>query len=508
MASPRHFVCIHGHFYQPPRENPWTGKIDFQPSASPFHDWNQRITSECYAPNASAKVLGPSGAVGETIDNYSLISFDFGPTLLSWMKEKALTTYLDVLKADRMSAAWFSGHGSAMAQAYNHVIMPLADARTRKTQIIWGMTDFERRFRRAAEGMWLPETAADTMTLEALADEGVKYTVLSPFQAQRTRSEGSYGWVDVVGGKIDTKKPYIVPLPSGREFTVFFYDGTISHGIAFGQLVDDGQSLVDALRSAFSEDEGPQLVSVATDGETYGHHHKFGEMALAYCLRHIQEGDEVHLTNYSEYLAQNRPRDYVEILDPSSWSCPHGVDRWKGGCSCGSSGSPSWSSEWRTTLRSSMDWLRDRLALLYAEEGARYMSDPWLAVDDYASTFFADGAGFERFLNEHMKPGQEKARPTVVKLLQMELLAQLMYTSCAWFFEDISRIESKQVIAYAIRAAQLATDVSQSDLVSAFAKTLYACKPNNANYPDGKSVVDEVMGMAPGVGSVTEGMQV
>ncbi len=395
---------MHGHFYQPPRENPWTDKIDAQESASPFHDWNQRIASECYAPNASARILGLSGGDGETINNYSLMSFDFGPTLLKWLEESAPSIYSDILKADRLSASWFSGHGSAMAQAYNHIIMPLANQRTKQVQVIWGKVDFERRFHRPPVGMWLPETAADVPTLESLVDGGIKYTVLSPFQARRTRSEGSYRWVDVTGGRIDTRKPYTMLLPSGRDVSVFFYDGSLSHGIAFGHLLDDGESFVSAIRKAFSEDEGPQLVNVATDGETYGHHHKFGEMALAYCLRHLQEGSEVRLTNYTAYLADNPPRDQVEIIAPSSWSCPHGVNRWKGGCSCGASGDPRWGSEWRKVLRDSMDWLRDKTSQLYAEAGGRYLLDPWRALDDYVSTFFADESEVDIFLNRRHDP--------------------------------------------------------------------------------------------------------
>jgi alpha-amylase/alpha-mannosidase (GH57 family) len=494
LAIPPRFVCIHGHFYQPPRENPWTGKVDRQESATPFHDWNQRITSECYAPNASAKIIGPSGEVRQIVNNYSFISFDFGPTLLGWLEENAPSTYSNVLEADRLSAARFTGHGSAMAQAYNHVIMPLADARTKEIQVAWGRTDFERRFGRDAEGMWLPETAADIPTLESLAEGGIKFTVLSPAQARRTRSASSDSWIDVTGGRIDTRKPYRVELPSGKEISVFFYDGPISHQIAFGKLLDDGESFSRGLRSAFSPADDLQLVSVATDGETYGHHRKFGEMALAYCLTHIEGGGEVRLTNYGEFLAGNPPEDCVEIVEPSSWSCPHGVARWKGGCTCGSSGDPAWSSEWREVLRGALDWLRDRLSAVYATEGGRYLLDPSKAMDDYISVFRLKAEGIEGFLDSHMKAVEAgEAREAVVKLLEMETFAQLMYTSCGWFFEDVSRIESEQVIAYAFRAAQLAQEVSKMNFASGFAKMLGKCKPNDPRYPNGKSVVNEVM---------------
>jgi len=484
-------ICIHGHFYQPPRENPWTGKVGRQASAAPFHDWNQRITSECYAPNAAARLLDSSGALLETLNNYSLISFDFGPTLLSWLEVNDPHTYSKVLEADRHSANAFSGHGSAMAQAYNHAIMPLADAETRRTQVAWGIADFKRRFGRQPEGMWLPETAADVPTLASLAEGGIKYTVLSPLQALRTRPAHSETWTEVGTGRIDSRRPYLVDLPSGEEMTIFFYDGGLSHGVAFGRLLEDGESFVRALRGSFSEGSRPELVSIATDGETYGHHRRFGEMALAYCLRHL--GDGVRLTNYSEYLSLHTPEDYVEIVEPSSWSCPHGVLRWRGGCVCGSTGAPGWSSQWREALRETIDWLGSRIDAVYSEVGGQYLKDPVRARDDYCAAFLGGSDALDAFFSSHARTPVAGARGTMAELLEMERYGQLMYTSCGWFFEDISRIESKQVIAYALRAAQIAGQMAGADLVSGFLKRLESCTCNDPRYATGRTVAEEVL---------------
>jgi len=268
------FICIHGHFYQPPRENPWLEEVELQDSAYPYHDWNERITAECYAPNTASRTLDAERKIIDIVNNYSKISFNFGPSLLSWLERHKPDVYQAVIEADKKSQGLFSGHGSALAQAYNHLIMPLANSQDKRTQVIWGIRDFQYRFHREPEGMWLAETAVDLQTLEFLAEHQIKFTILAPSQAHKVRKINDGKWHDVSGGKIDPKAPYICRLPSGKSIALFFYDGPISHELAFGRLLKSGEGFAKKLISAFPKDnQEPQLVHIATDGETYGHHH-------------------------------------------------------------------------------------------------------------------------------------------------------------------------------------------------------------------------------------------
>src|SRR5438128_953228 len=335
----KRYICIHGHFYQPPRENPWLEAIELQDSAYPYHDWNERITAECYAANSVSRVLDGENQIIELVNNYSKISFNFGPTLLYWLEAKAPSVYAAILEADRESQKNFSGHGSALAQVYNHTILPLANARDRYSQILWGIRDFERRFKRAPAGMWLPETAVDLQSLEILAELGIRFTILAPHQAGRIRRLGGRAWRDVSGGRIDPTQAYEQRLPSGRRIALFFYDGPISRAVAFEGLLSRGEDFANRLLGAFTDDrDWDQLVHIATDGESYGHHHKFGEMALAWALQLIDQRDDVELTNYGEYLERNPPELEVQILDKTSWSCAHGVGRWMADCGCSTGG--------------------------------------------------------------------------------------------------------------------------------------------------------------------------
>src|SRR4051812_11179720 len=281
MPASRH-ICIHGHFYQPPRENPWLEAVETQDSASPYHDWNERITAECYGPNASARILDENDRILKIVNNYASISFNFGPTLLSWLESRSPDTYAAIIDADRISRARFSGHGSALAQAYNHIILPLANARDKRTQVRWGLCDFEWRFGRKPEGMWLPETAVDVDSLEALAAEGIAFTILEPHQAKRVRKIGEKAWSET---GMDPTMPYRCTLPSGRTIAIFFYDGPISRAVAFENLLARGENLAHRVIGAFADTrKHAQVVNIATDGETYGHHHRYGDMALAYAL--------------------------------------------------------------------------------------------------------------------------------------------------------------------------------------------------------------------------------
>lgn len=488
------FVCIHGHFYQPPRENPWLEQIELQDSAYPHHDWNERITAECYAPNAASRILNGDGRIRAITNNYSRISYNFGPTLLSWMEQHAPDVYAAILQADRDSQQRFSGHGSAIAQAYNHMILPLANHRDKVTQVIWGIRDFEHRFGRKPEGMWLAETAVDVATLEVLAEQGIRFTILSPYQAARIRKRGGRKWYDVMGGHVDPKTPYEQELPSGRRISLFFYDGPVSQAIAFERLLVRGEDLAGRLLGAFTDDpKQPQLVHIATDGESYGHHHSHGDMALAYALEHIDQVAEVNLTNYGEFLELFPRTPKVEILENTAWSCAHGVDRWRGDCGCNSGGHPDWNQQWRGPLRDALDWLRDALAVKFEQAGSALLEDPWQARDDYISVLLdRSPENVATFLTAHAgRELQPDEIVTALKLLEMQRHAMLMYTSCGWFFDELSGIETVQVIQYAGRAVQLAEQLFDEQIEEPFLERLALARSNIPEHSDGRTIYDK-----------------
>jgi len=328
-------LCIHGHFYQPPRENPWLGIIEDQESAAPHRNWNERITSECYAPNANTQILNNQDQPIQMVNNYAQMSFNFGPTLLSWMEVASPETYQLILDADKESVERFSGHGAAIAQAYNHMIMPLSNDRDKQTQVVWGIQDFKYRFKRQPEGMWLPETAVNIKTLEILADHGIRFTILSPTQAKRVKQIDGNEWIDASEGTVDTQLPYVCRLPSGKDIVLFFYNGHIANEAAFGKLLKNGVQFADRLMEEYPEHQKkPRLVHIANDGETYGHHHSFGNMALAYMFYYVETNHLAKITIYGEFLEHNPPQHEVEIIEDTSWSCFHGIDRWKAHCGC------------------------------------------------------------------------------------------------------------------------------------------------------------------------------
>jgi alpha-amylase/alpha-mannosidase (GH57 family) len=475
------YLCVHGHFYQPPRQNPWLEEMEAEASAAPFHDWNERITAECYAPNATARIVDGEGRLLDIHNNYTHISFNFGPTLLAWLDKADPTTYQQIIAADRLSRASRDGHGNAIAQAYNHVIMPLANRRDKVTQVVWGSSDFQSRFGRAPEGMWLPETAVDLDTLDILAEHGMRFTILSPFQAKRVRMPRAKTWSDASNGRIDPSRPYRCLLPSGREIALFFYDGPIAKAIAFDGVLARGEMLIERLLGGFHDGRNhTQLVHVATDGETYGHHHRFGEMALAYALSTIARKNLATLTNYGQYLERFPPDQVVEIAENTSWSCAHGVERWRSDCGCHTGGKPGWHQRWRKPLREALDWLRDRLAQLFEDEGRTLLSDPWAARDGYITVILERShASVERFFQQQARRRLSDAEVVqALKLLEMQRHALLMYTSCAWFFAEISGIETVQMLAYAARAIQLAREVAGLELESGFLERL-AEAPSN-----------------------------
>lgn len=490
------FLCIHGHFYQPPRENPWLEAVEVQDSAYPYHDWNERITAECYAPNAASRILDGEGRIERIVNNYSQISFNFGPTLLTWLEEKKPEVYRAILAADAESLDRFSGHGSALAQGYNHIIFPLANRRDKQTQIRWGLADFERRFGRKAEGMWLPETAVDLETLDLLAAEGVLFTILEPHQARRVRpkTKKKAEWQDASGGRIDTTVPYDVVLPSGRRIAIFFYDGGVSRAVAFEGLLNSGERFAGRLMDTVPEDpDDDRLIHIATDGETYGHHHRYGEMGLSYALHHVESNGLAQLTNYGEYLADHPPAMEVEIVENTAWSCVHGVDRWRKDCGCCSGGHPGWNQAWRKPLREALDWLRDDLAPRYEAAAGEFFPDPWAARDAYVEVLLdRSPQSVDAFLARASggNPPQGDRRVRALRLLEMQRHAMLMYTSCGWFFDELSGIETVQILGYAGRVVQLAGQLFGIPVEESFLGRLERAKSNLAENGTGRDLYE------------------
>jgi len=488
------YICIHGHFYQPPRENAWLEAVEQQDSAYPYHDWNARIANECYEANATSRILDPQGRIVRIVNNYSNISFNFGPTLLAWLEYHEAEVYEKVIQADRESRERFAGHGSAIAQAYNHMILPLANQQDKHTQVIWGIRDFEHRFGRKPEGMWLPETAVDLATLDVLAEHGVCFTILSPYQAHRVRPIGHEDWTDAGGGAIDPRRPYLQRLSGGRFLAVFFYDGPISRAVAFERILKNGEDFANRLIGGFANGrEEAQLVHIATDGESYGHHHRYGDMALAYALEFIEANGLARLTNYGEYLAKHPPTHEVEIYENTSWSCAHGIERWRSDCGCHTGQNPDWNQAWREPLRNALDRLRDALAPVYEEKMQQLnIKDPWQARNDYIEIILdRSPANLEQFLARHAAQQLSPAdRITVLKQLEMQRHLMLMFTSCGWFFEDLSGIETVQVIQYAGRAIQLCRETTGRDPEPQFLDDLSRAYSNLPEMGDGRRIFE------------------
>ena len=485
------YICIHGHFYQPPRENPWLETVELQDSASPWHDWNSRISAECYSRNAASRILDKNGDIEKICNNYSKMSFNIGPTLLSWLEENDPFCYNAILEADELGRKKFSGHGTALAQVYNHIIMPLANRRDKETQVKWGIADFESRFKRKPEGMWLAECAVDTETLEVLAENGIAFTILSPWQAQSVRHSGSQNWQDVTGAKIDTSVAYKCKLPSGRSINLFFYDGVLSQKIAFAGLLNDGKTFADSLIDAYPDNGGPVLSNVATDGESYGHHHKYGDMALAYCLNYLENTSKAQLTVYGEYLEFYPPESEVKLIEPSSWSCAHGVERWRSNCGC-TAGNGGFQQEWRKGLRESLDFLRDKLADLYRKSAANIFRNPWDARNEYIRIILdRSGDNINAWLRENCSRDLDQdERTKVLELMEMQRNALLMFTSCGWFFDEISRIEPVQIMRYAARAIELAKKLFNLDLEPDFLKILSQAPSNIPELQNGAKIYE------------------
>ncbi len=501
-TGPLGYVVIHGHFYQPPRENPWIEQIEVEASAHPFHDWNTRINAECYSPNAAARIYDGQHRILDIINNYEHISFNFGPTLISWLADKAPKTYARILEADRQSLTAL-GHGNAIAQAYSHAILPLCNARDRETQIIWGLKDFEQRFQRPAASMWLPETAVNYPTLAALIDHGMKFVILSPYQAKRVRPLSGGDWTAVQGHSLDSTQPYRCFLPQApgetgkrRYIDVFFYNGNVAADLSFGDLLTDSYRFSSRLVEGFTPGRPRlQLLTVATDGENYGHHKKFGDLALAHALSQVLPQKGFQLTNYAAFLEMAPPAREVELyLGPegegSSWSCAHGVGRWKENCGCSTGGQPGWNQRWRTPLREAFDFLSARLAQIFETEGQKYLPDPWAARNAYIQVILdrSPRSLAEYFSQQGVSDLKKNDWVPALKLLEMQRHALLMYASCGWFFVDVAGLESQQVIKYAARALQLGQEFSGEDLEQPFLSILERAVSNVPEEGNGRTI--------------------
>jgi len=496
------YLCIHGHFYQPPRENPWIEAIEPQESAVPFHDWNERITAECYRPNAFARILDSAWRIDRIVNNYSQMSFDFGPTLLSWLEESAPDVYQKIIEADRESVRLF-GHGNAIAQVYNHMLLPLANDRDKETQVLWGIYDFQKRFGRKPESLWLSEIAVNYPTLEVLARHATKFIILAPSQAQRVRPIAGGDRQDVSDSTIDLSQAYRCFINRERNsyIDIFFYDGPISQAVAFEGLLSSGEYFVDRLSLAIRpEMETDQIIHIATDGESYGHHHRAGEMALAYVLYVSAPLRGMSLTNYASFLEEHPPTMEVEIKpgpngEGTAWSCAHGVGRWKEDCGCHTGAPPGWHQKWRRPLRRTFDWLRDQLAAVYEREGSRYLKDVWAARNDYIQVILdrSDGSRIDFLRRHELRNLTHEEQVTALKLLEMQRHAMLMYTSCGWFFSEISGLETVQVLKYADRAMQLARDFGYRDLEWNFMKRLERAPSNIEQYRTGRGVYEKLV---------------
>lgn len=485
--------CIHGHFYQPHRAHPWLEVVEVDDTAAPAHDWNARIAAECYAPNAAARILDGAERIAHIVNNYASISFNIGPTLAAWLEVHAPEVWAQILRADRDSLT-ARGYGNAIAQPYNHVIMPLADRRDKMTQVRWGIADFTQRFGRRPQGMWLPETAVDRETLAVLAECGIEFTILSPHQAARIRAVPSGKWVDVTPDVLDVSRAYQCHPAPGLRIAIFFYERTLARDVAFGSVLRSGDELADRLRSMCAEGDwaDDRLVHIANDGETYGHHHPFGEMALAYAIHRLEQRDGAQFTNYAAFLADHPPTHEVEIHDRTSWSCPHGVERWRADCGCRTR--PDWHQRWRAPLREGLDWLKRETDALFEDAGEQVFHDPWAARDAYVSVVLdRRDETVQRFLNaQALRPADPRDRVVALRLLELQRHAMLMFSSDGWFFDELSRPEPVQNLRHAARVLQLAAGLGRP-LEAGVLEHLRRAESNLPEYPDGVAVFDRLV---------------
>lgn len=492
------YVAIHAHLYQPPRENPWLDAIESQPSARPFHDWNERIAFECYGPNSASRILDEEDRVLTITNNYERLSFNAGPTLAAWLSRHAYATLARMVEGDRL-AAEARGHGGALAQPYAHPILPLCTRREKRLQVLWGLQDFEHRFGHKAEGIWLPETAADLETFEVLAELGVRFTLLAPHQADRVRGRGGGDWTKVGPEGPDTGVGYRQELSGGRGLDLLFYRRDVSQAVAFEGLLSDGHLFADRLRSplAGTPEQEPRLVLVATDGESYGHHHRFGDMALAVALETLDRDPETTLTSPGAFLEAHPPSRLVELAENTSWSCAHGIERWRSNCGCraGAGAERGPAQQWRGPLREALNRLRDGLEEFYERCGRALFADAEAAAEDYGKVVAArTDAVTESFLDGHLKtPEKREDRLQAARLLEMQRHALLMFASCGWFFDRLDGLEPVQILRHASRALGLARSLGGPDLEPTLLDELAAAPGPSRRLPDGRAVWERLV---------------
>ncbi|MDR3331266.1 MAG: DUF3536 domain-containing protein [Synergistaceae bacterium] len=493
-----HGICVHAHFYQPPREDPWLDAVTKDPTAAPYHDWNSCVHEQCYKPNMSARLLDSAGRIVYITNNYRHISFNVGPTLHSWISSHNPALARSIVDADKFAAESF-GAGGAMAQAYNHMILPLSEERDIRTQVIWGSKDFEFRFGRRPRGMWLPETAVDTASLEALAADGIDFTILAPHQCEAVKQPGGTWRATPGGDGLDVTHPYVATLPSGARITIVFYFGSIAHDIAFGGLLYNGDHFANALLSKLPSDKEPRLLVIATDGETYGHHHRYGEMALARAAQVLSNSPDAVITNIPSFIDKYPSTWECKVADNTSWSCAHGIERWRSNCGCHTGGEDGWNQAWRAPLRTALDRVRDRIDDVYEREMSRYCDSPWTLRDEAVALYlmsFADSStrsDVERrkadFLRDSCGRLAHGDLLRVLSLIEAQRMRMFMYTSCGWFFNDVAGIETRQIMAYALRATEYIKDVSGVSIGEDFMNDLKDVRGNTSEMSTGYDVM-------------------
>ncbi len=485
------YVILHGHFYQPPREDPWSGLIEHQDSAAPYSDWNRRITAECYAACSSSRILDSDGAILSILNNYRYLSFNFGPTLLSWMESEAPNIYQRILDADRESIERL-GYGNALAQGYNHTILPLDEPKDALTQIRWGLTDFSHRFKRDADGMWLPECAVNESVIDKLINEGMKYIILSPWQAHSLRNNKGE-WKALNDKPAPSDRPFYIDRPGGR-IAVFFYNPDLASGISFGHLLRSREGFEEALREALNQSD-TTMVSIATDGEIYGHHEPFGDMCLSALIDHLGSDSDLLFTNYAAYLDANPPVLEAKLRSGdeqrgTSWSCVHGVGRWMRDCGCSTGGEENWNQTWRSPLREAFDGLRMKAEPVWTGKvEALTGKDAREVLDSYGQVLSGaeDHRAFaRRFLGEGTT---SLAEQELCIMLEGAKFLQFMYTSCGWFFSELSGIEPVQNISYAYRAAELIDSEGTVKLTELLSTLLSKVQSNLSSMGNGSDLL-------------------
>ena len=492
-------LILHGHFYQPPRENPFIGIVPKQASAAPYLDWNERIWHDCYSANAHSRYLSPEGRIISITNNFSYISYNFGPTLLSWLEQNHPETIEMLIEADKESIKRL-GHGNAMAQSFNHTILPLDSTKDARLQIEWGAMDFERRFGRKAEGMWLPECGINKDVIQLLADEGIRFAVLSPWQCKAV--EESDGRTALLQGKpAPYWQPYILTGTRGGEISAFFYHPGLAESISFGHILRSADNLYQMLKGIKDTDR-KGLIHTATDGEIYGHHEPYGDMALAALIRKVEERNDFVLDNYGSYLESHPAKLHAELHQGedgkgTSWSCSHGVSRWYKDCGCTTGGQEGWNQAWRTPLRNGLNNLGAKLSTIFQDEVRKIFGE---SVDPYeilkkAGREFCGAVSMRTFIEDLHKEYHFASTYDVeiAHLLSGVKNKHFSFTSCGFFFAELSGIEPRQNIKYALYAIRMFQPYCQGDLLYPFLSDLRKAKSNIKTQGDGMNIAQEEM---------------